>query len=161
MHCLSCKLPPPFHGIWKFLGQVSNPSRGCHLHYICSNAGSWWAIEPVPPQRQAGSLTHCTTVGTPWVVFLLLSYKGSLYILNASSLSGSDLLKFALILGFFTFFECFVCVCVCLFRAAPSAYGTFQTRSRIRAVAAGLCHSQCNLICDLYHSSGQCWILFF
>ena len=22
-------------------------------------------IEPVPPQRQAGSLTHCTSVGTP------------------------------------------------------------------------------------------------
>ena len=38
------------HGIWKFLGQESNPSCGCYLCQSCSNTGS---------------LTHCTTVGTP------------------------------------------------------------------------------------------------
>ena len=54
----------------------------------------------------------------------------------------------------------------CLFafsRAAPSAYGGSQARGSVRAVAAGLRQSQqhwdLNRVCDLHHSSQQCWIL--
>ena len=35
-------------------------------------------------------------------------------------------------------------VCVCLFRAAPAAYGGSQTRGLIGAAAAGLRHSHSN-----------------
>ena len=59
------------------------------------------------------------------------------------------------ILPFFFFFS--------LFRATSMAYGGSQTRGRIGAVAAGLHHSQSNTylscICNLHHSSLQCWIL--
>ena len=52
---------------------------------------------------------------------------------------------------------------VCLFRATPTAYGGFQARGRIRAVAAGLRHSHSNSGSDLHlwlhHSPWQCWIL--
>ena len=37
-----------------------------------------------------------------------------------------------------------ICVCVCLFRAAPSAYGGSQARGLIRAVATGLHQSHSN-----------------
>ena len=33
---------------------------------------------------------------------------------------------------------------ICLFRAAPSAYGSSQARGQIRASAASLCHSHSN-----------------
>ena len=48
------------------------------------------------------------------------------------------------------------------FRAAPMAYESSQARGRIRASAAGLCHSHkwdLNCSCDLHHSSQQCQIL--
>ena len=32
----------------------------------------------------------------------------------------------------------------CLFRTTPAAYGSFQARGPIRAVATGLCHSHSN-----------------
>ena len=61
-------------GIWKFLGQGLNPSQSFDLGHSCSNIRylthcAGLGIKPVPPQRQAGSLTHCATVGTPiiWV----------------------------------------------------------------------------------------------
>ena len=44
----------------------------------------------------------------------------------------------------FLFRKFLFCVCVCLFRAAPLAYGGFQGRGQIGAVAAGLCHSHSN-----------------
>ena len=51
----------------------------------------------------------------------------------------------------------------CLFRDAPTAYGDFQARGRIRAVAAGLHYSHYNVNpirdCDLHHMSRQCQIL--
>ena len=51
----------------------------------------------------------------------------------------------------------------CLFRAAFAAYGSFQARGPIRAAAAS--HTTATAmrdpsrICDLHHSSEQCWIL--
>ena len=58
-------------------------------------------------------------------------------------------------MGFFLF--------VCLFRASPEVYGSFQARDRIGAGAAGLHHSHGNSgserSLDLYHSSRQHWIL--
>ena len=51
----------------------------------------------------------------------------------------------------------------CLFRAAPMAYGGFQARGLIGAVATGLYHSQATSdlshVCDLHHSSQQRQIL--
>ena len=38
----------------------------------------------------------------------------------------------------------FVCVCVSFFRAAPMAYGGFQARDQMGAVAPGLHHSHSN-----------------
>ena len=57
-------------GIWKFLGQGSNPSRTCSLHHSCGNARSltqWVSLglKPAMPQKQAGSLILCTTAGIP------------------------------------------------------------------------------------------------
>ena len=51
-----------------------------------------------------------------------------------------------------------------LFSAALAACGSSQVSGRIRAVAVGLYHSHSNresepLICKLYYSSWQCWIL--
>ena len=52
-------------------------------------------------------------------------------------------------------------------RAAPMAYGNFQARSQIGAVAAGLRHSHSHAnstpvpsqVWDLHYGSQQCWIL--
>ena len=50
-----------------------------------------------------------------------------------------------------------------LFRAAPTAYRSSQARVWIRAAAASLqySHSTSGLdhVCDLHHSSWQCWVL--
>ena len=50
-----------------------------------------------------------------------------------------------------------------LFRAITVVYGGSQTRGRIGAVATGLRHSHRmrdpSHVCDLHHSSWQCWIL--
>ena len=50
----------------------------------------------------------------------------------------------------------------CLFRTVPIAYGGSQARGWIGAVVTGLCHSHSNTdpscVCDLRHSSQQCWI---
>ena len=62
------------------------------------------------------------------------------------------ILKSQLVLFFFFF---------CLFafsRAAPMAYGGYQARGLIGAVATGLCQHYSN-ICDLHHSSQQYRIL--
>ena len=40
-------------------------------------------------------------------------------------------------------------LCVCLFRAILAAYGGFQARGRIGAVAAGLCHRHSNTRSEL------------
>ena len=48
-------------------------------------------------------------------------------------------------------------VCVCVFRTTPSAYGGSQARSQIRATATAT--PDPSRICDLHHSSQQCWIL--
>ena len=60
------------NGIWKFLVQGSNLSQSSDLCHSCGNTGSLihWdrpGIKLAPPQRQAGSLTHCTTAGTPLI----------------------------------------------------------------------------------------------
>ena len=56
----------------------------------------------------------------------------------------------------------FVVVVFCPFRAAPATYGGSQARVLIRAVAAGLHHSQTtpdpSHVCNLHHSSRQLWI---
>ena len=69
--------------IWKFQGQGWNPSRSCELRHSCSNAGSLTyrartGIELVPLQRQARSLTHRATVGTPRLLFLMPLSRGCL-----------------------------------------------------------------------------------
>ena len=46
--------------------------------------------------------------------------------------------------GFGVFFVLF-----CLFRAAPTAYGSSQARGQIRAIVAGLCHSHSNARSEL------------
>ena len=55
--------------------------------------------------------------------------------------------------SFFLFFPFF------LFRASPTAYGSFQARGRIRAIAAGLptatAKQDSSHVCDLHHSSRQ------
>ena len=55
-----------------------------------------------------------------------------------------------------------VCVCVCvrarmLSRAAPGAYESTQARGRIRATATAT--QDPSWVCDLHHSSLQCWPL--
>ena len=91
-------------GIWKFLGQGSNWSWCYDLHHSYSNAGSLTCYArpgikpPRPPQRQARSLTHSTTVGIPVLLFL------------------------SFFLSFFFFFL------FSFFRVAPEAYGRSQAR---------------------------------
>ena len=63
-------------GIWKFLGQGLNPSQSHNWCHSCSNTRSLNhckgpRIEPAPPQRPARSLTHCTTAGSPGIIFKL------------------------------------------------------------------------------------------
>ena len=50
---------------------------------------------------------------------------------------------------------------LCLFRAAPAAYGSSQARGRIEAAATATATATPNPshICDLHHSSQQHWIL--
>ena len=60
--------------LWKVSGQGSGWSHSCDLcHHSCCNAGSSThcssaGIEPTPPQRQLGLLTHCALAGTPFLV---------------------------------------------------------------------------------------------
>ena len=60
---------------------------------------------------------------------------------------------FPFLITFFFFFGLFA-----FYRAAPVAYGDSQARDLIGTVAAGLHHSHSN-VCNLHHSSRQCWIL--
>ena len=59
----------------------------------------------------------------------------------------------------------YVCVYTyfCLFRAAPAAYGGSQAKGVIGAGAATLntatAMPHLTHVCNLYHSSQQCWIL--
>ena len=46
-----------------------------------------------------------------------------------------------------------------IFRVTPEAYGGSEARGQIRASAAGLATQDPSRICDLHHSSQQCWIL--
>ena len=59
-------------GIWKSPGQLWNSSQSCDLNHSCSNTGPLThctgpGLELVPPQRQARSLTHHATAGTPTI----------------------------------------------------------------------------------------------
>ena len=87
------------HSVWKFLGQGSNSSHSCDLHYSCGNPGSLThctglGIEPAPAQRQAESLTHCTMAGTPYSHFFM-SHK--LYLYTSTSTLKSHNLFFTLL----------------------------------------------------------------
>ena len=64
----------PNWGIWKFPGQVLNPSRSCNLDPSCSNARSFNPLHPARDQTHTSAvtwaaavrfLTYCTTAGTP------------------------------------------------------------------------------------------------
>ena len=62
--------PPPHHMEFPRPGIKSEQELQCNLHCSYSNAGSLTpcagpGIELAPPQRQARSLTHCVTAGTP------------------------------------------------------------------------------------------------
>ena len=66
------------------------------------------------------------------------------------------LLNLFLSLGLFFFFF------PSLFRASSAAYGSSQARGQIGAAASTICHNQMqdpSHICNLCHSSWQCWIL--
>ena len=52
---------------------------------------------------------------------------------------------------------CYLFIYLCLFRAAPAAYGVSQARDLIGATATATWDPSC--VCDLHHSSRQCWIL--
>ena len=52
------------------------------------------------------------------------------------------------VLGFLIFFSC-------LFRATPVASGSSQGRCQIKATAAGLCHSHCNIGSELEQDLSQ------
>ena len=64
-------------------------------------------------------------------------------------------------LSLFNFLK--IIIIILLFRAEPEGHGGSQARERIRSIADGLCHSHSNIgsehVCDLHHSSQQCWIL--
>ena len=64
------------HGLWKFSGQRLNPGHCCELRHRCTNARLWThctglgsnlhlSNDPSCCRDNAGSLTHCTTAGTP------------------------------------------------------------------------------------------------
>ena len=74
------------------------------------------------------------------------------------------------LLSFFLFLSLSVCLpdlylfiylFCCLFRAAPTAYGSFQARDQIRAVAPSLHHSsqQCQILNPLTKVSDQTLVL--
>ena len=115
--------------IWKFWGQGLNPGWSCNLHHSCSNARSLThctrlGIKPVPPQRQARSLTYCATAGTysdlrrntfnclPLMVLDVgLSYTASLmlsYVPSMPNLLRGFLKIMNGCLSFF--FKCFFCI---------------------------------------------------
>ena len=56
-----------------------------------------------------------------------------------------------------------LCMYVCLFRAAPTAYGGPQARGQIGAAASAYATTTAtpdlSRICNLHHSLRQCWIL--
>ena len=47
----------------------------------------------------------------------------------------------------------------CLLRATPVAYGASQARRRVEAVAMTTATWYLSHVCNLHHSSWQCWIL--
>ena len=67
------------HSIWKSPSQGSNPSWSCDPCHSCSNARSLThsigpGIEVAPLQRQARSLIHFATVGTPGYTFFFFFF---------------------------------------------------------------------------------------
>ena len=67
------------HSIWKLLGQGLSLSHSCDLYHSCSSTRSFnpWLQardqNPTSPATWASAvrfLTHCTTVETPYAVFL-------------------------------------------------------------------------------------------
>ena len=67
------------HGIWKFLGRVSNWSCSCGLYHSYGNTGSEPHLWPtyITACGNAGSLTHWATTETPRTNLL---YKHFFYI---------------------------------------------------------------------------------
>ena len=70
-------------GMWKFPGQGSSQSCGCNLYPSCGNARSFNPLCQAKDQTCAstatqvtalGFLMHCTTAGTPFFSFYLLSF---------------------------------------------------------------------------------------
>ena len=70
------------HGIWKFLGQGSNLSYSYDLYHSCDNARSLihWVGPGIKPSNNlshcgdsTGSLTHYTTMETPFIDVLIIA----------------------------------------------------------------------------------------
>jgi len=84
---------------------------------------------------------HCPATRTPCFLFFYLIWE----------------------LGFLFSYFIYLLTYFCFFRATPEAYGSSQARGHIRAISAGLCIAIATLdpsrVCDLHHSSWQCWIL--
>ena len=82
-------------GIWKFPGQVSNPSHSCALWSRCSNTRSSNLLHRARHQTYTSataqatavrSLTHCATEGTPLNHFFLYSFFFCSIYLSLSSI---------------------------------------------------------------------------
>ena len=76
-------------------GQGWHLSCSCNLCHSCNNTESLThftgpGIEQAPPQRQAGSLTHCATARAPLSSFL--TCLGALWILVSNSCLGEGFL---------------------------------------------------------------------
>ena len=139
------------HAVWKFLGQGLNLSLSRDLRHSYGNAGS---------------LTHCATVGIPsWIfnrnsgsspitgsdiyIFFCLIIDKRCSQMHALGIWIKSLHEYFCISGHFSFFFSF-------FKATPDASGSSQARSLIRASAAGLHHSHSNARSELQQPIPVC-----
>ena len=164
------------HLSFHFVTLMDNTARNIHI-VLCGYLFSFL----VGIYLRVGLLGHRITLWlTFWRITRLFSKMGAPFYIPSAVYEGSNFSKTSQTLVNICLFDSShpgVCgvvwsIMVCiftlfffflfLFRAAPKAYGSFQARSQIGAVAAGLQHSHSNTasnhVWNLYHGSWQCRI---
>jgi len=116
-----------------------DPSSVCNLYH--SSLQCWILNSPSEAKKWTCILMDSSQVHCHWAIVGSPAISNFYFYIHASSktcLSGGC----TLILFYFTLFQF---NSILLFRVAPTAYRSSQSRGRIRAAAAGLCHSHSNV----------------
>ena len=146
-----------FQGLhcWEIL--FSQDFGGIHsskLYTVKEIKDTFWALGQRPSGYGEGSHKKFPAV-LRWNNRVTRNLKHFIFILMDTSVIGFRCATMRTPSFFFFFFFCLFC----LFRATPVAYGGSQAGGLIGAYTTATAMPDPSRLCDLHHSSWQCWIL--